>query len=484
MKFLPLLAFCSLLTLATARGQEGEESTPEPAVKPARSAYQSIKLQALPRDENGFLKPEIWDIIEAEAKAVPGSNEARVLGERKLYQDYYKTYADWKAPEPLPVQPGYLRNLAETPKQPRFPVTDPVWPAQPGDASVCLWEDDKLAAMSLGVDDNCATDLPFWKELSRKYGGLNITWNLITDNISGALSKGRSTFAGSWETWQQTVDEGYHVASHSMTHNHAPVPADGWPGPAWEAAESKRLIDTHLKNYRTRVYAYPGSGVHVFGAYGASDEGNPWRNAISKYYVAARGAGGDALNQVNMTDYFNVHATTGSVPELLGSKIPRMAAQNVHNLFNADPANPYHKYYRGWANIFIHFVNGGKNWDTNPGDQAYARLLEFYSQNRDKLWTGFFDDIALYGEERDTATLTTEPATNDRLAFTLVSKMEPTIYDYPLTIKVRLPDAWKQVTARQNDAALPAQVIVHEGSPFVLVKVVPGRGQVTVTAAK
>jgi len=205
------------------------------------SAVARVALESLPRDEKGFLKQEVWDIVKQEAAAKPVSNEASLLKARPQMQAYYATFAQWKAPDPAPVPEGKLRNLADAPTTPRFPLTDKVWPEKAGDASICLWEDDKLAAMSLGVDDNNAGDLPYWKELSKKYGGLNITWNLITFNIDGVVDKGRISAAGTWDMWKEMLNEGYHLASHSMTHNHDPVFADGWPGPDWEAAESQRI---------------------------------------------------------------------------------------------------------------------------------------------------------------------------------------------------------------------------------------------------
>lgn len=483
MKYLPLLLLWPLaMPLVLAQDEESGAGNAKPAVSPGPSNYFTMKVEDLPRDSKGFLTAEVWDVIAEEAKANPNGNEARILKERPVNQAYYATYAGWTPPPPLPVSEGRLRNLSETPTQPRFPVTDKVWPAKPGEASVCLWEDDKLAAMSLGVDDNCASDLPFWKELSKKYGGLNITWNLITCNIDGAVSKGRVVGAGTWAKWQEMVKEGYHLASHSVTHNHAPILSDGWPGPEWEAAESIRQIDSHIPGHRTRIYAYPGSGVRAFSI-PRSLIASAYRPALIKYYIGARGAGRNALNQANMIDYFNINASTGSVPFLLNNDNPKLADQNLNNLFAADPQHPYHKYYRGWANIFIHFINNGQGWDEIPYNKAYAKVLEFYDQNRDKLWTGFFDDIALYGQERDTSSVTTNEATDDKIVFTLTSKMEPTIFDYPLTVKVRLPDQWKDVSAKLKDVELPAEFLMHEGAPYALVKVAPDRGQVTLTRA-
>lgn len=463
-----------VVLLAPVRAQDEPEAEPG---KAKRSAYKSTPLESLPRDQNGWLKPEVWDIVAAEAKANPNSNEARILADRPVAQAYYQKFANWKPPELPPTAPGKLRNLPDKPAEPRFPLTGKVWPSKPGEASVCLWADDKVAAMSLGVDDNNAMDLPYWKELSKKYGGLNITWNLITHNIDGVVSKGRMVGAGTWDAWRQMLSEGFRVASHSVMHNHCPVPSDGWPGPEWEAAFSKYDLEEHLPGTQIRVFAYPGAGVHAFGiGRDPKTKESVWRPYVAKYYAAARGGGGEVINPANLIDYMNIRSSTGSVPEILGSSNPRMASQQLDKLF--DPA-PDNKNYRGWANVFIHFINNGKDFDTNKFTVAYGKVLAYYNDHRADLWTGFFEDVALYGQERDTATLVTDEASDSKITFSLTSKMDPAIFDYPLTVKVRLPDSWKTVTASQNQKAVPAEIIQHEGAGYALVKALPDRGTVT-----
>jgi len=478
MKKIKFYMLLSLLVLSPLLAQEDDSA--ESTGKKPRTGYKAIKAEALPRDENGQLKAEVWDIVKKEAAANPGSNEARVLAKREEFKAFYARYADWKPMEPSPLPPGKLRNLSDTPKEPRFPLTDKVWPARPGEASVCLWEDDKLAAMSLGIDDNNAGDIPYWRELSKKYGGLNVTWNLIVSNIGGVVEKSGVGTAGTWETWQEMLKEGNHISSHSMMHNHDPVPADGWKGPEWETAEAKYLLETHLPGYKARTFVYPGAGVHVFGILGGYYPKSTWRPSIVKYYVAARGGGGNPISPANMIDYFDVYATTGNVKFILDNKDQKYADINLNTLF--DPKTKT-KNYRGWANVFIHFINNGKTFDTNPGTIAYGKVLAFYNEHRAELWTGFFDDVALYGQERDTATLVTNEADNSKIIFTLASKMDPAVFDYPLTVKVRLPDGWKGAAAEQSGSVIPVRVIEKEGAQYALVKAVPEHGRVTITPA-
>jgi hypothetical protein len=217
--------------------------------------------------------------------------------------------------------------------------------------------------------------------------------------------------------------------------------------------------------------------VHALGIYSAPKiPFSTWRPSMVKYYAGARGAGGQPLNQANMIDYFNIHATT-AVTNIFGSNNPRYAEYNLDNLFAADPKSPYHKYYRGWANTFIHFINSGKDFDKN----LYVKVLDFYDLHRAELWTGYFDDVGLYAAERDTATLKTDSSSGSKIEFTLTSQMDPTIFDYPLTVKTRLPDSWKKITAKQGGKSLHAEVLTHDGGNFALVDALPDKGQVTLT---
>jgi len=59
--------------------------------------------------------------------------------------------------------------------------------------------------------------------------------------------------------------------------------------------------------------------------------------------------------------------------------------------------------------------------------------------------------------------------------------MDDKLFDFPLTVKVRLPEAWTAVAAVQGDKPVEAKIVEHEGGKFALVKAVPDRGAVTLT---
>jgi hypothetical protein len=416
---------------------------------------------------------------EIAARAPTNGSDRFALSQRPLWQSYYAGYTGW-SPPPVSVPQDYLRNLSDKPTKPRFVLTGKVWPTQVGEASVCLWEDDKLAAASFSIDDNNAGEIPAWREISQRYGGLKITWNLITANIGGGMYPPHAAVAGNWPQWQGLINEGFRVESHSVSHAGDPVFEDGWPGPEWEAAESIRQIETALPGYKVKLFAPPGSAVAGFNI-------SPnWRARVTPYFSAARGFSSVPINPANQTDYFDIRTTAAPSP-FVGDQPPANATPyilsgQVKNIFDPTPGN---KAYRGWVTFFTHSLGAtGANLEgsTNKETAALATAFTFLNEHREDLWIGFLSDVALYGQERDTAALTTTSVTPTSITFSLTSQMDPARFDYPLTVKVRLPAGWSQIKAVQAGKIIATQVIQHEGAFYGLIKAVPNRGVVTLVS--
>ena len=341
---------------------------------------------------------------------------------------------------PIEAKGDQLLNLDETPKTPRFKVTDKIWPEKAGDASICLWADDKIAPISFTIDDNTSPDVPWWLEMSDKYG-FKATWFIISANV------GNNGWGGTWELWKDVLAKGNDIQSHTHTHL-VKADAPDWPGIEWEYAESKKVLEQNLPGHRVRFLAYSG---------GKNSEKHD-RSIAAKYYAGARGATGTLVSPSQM-DYFNTRAI---VEESFDN--PKAKWADMKRVLD-----PTDSVYRA-SSIYIYHTVKDKNMD--------RPMFKFMADNKDKFWIGLYGDISLYGLERDTATLKVEENTADRIAFSLTDRMADAVFDYPLTVKVRLPDGWNKVTATQNAKAIPADVIEHEGAKYALVKAVPDKGQV------
>jgi hypothetical protein len=104
-------------------------------------------------------------------------------------------------------------------------------------------------------------------------------------------------------------------------------------------------------------------------------------------------------------------------------------------------------------------------------------------QHRSDIWSGLFREVALYGQQRDTAEITSTETNQTEIRFTLTDKMLDAWYDFPLTIKVRGSDAWGRLEARQGERSVPVSQIEHQGSRYALIRAVPDRGRIVLRPA-
>ncbi len=426
-----------------------------------------------------------WTAIEAKAASqppVPDTPEKKYLKMRISAQAYYEQYKGWTAPTPPPLPDGVLRNLSDTPSQARFALAGKNWPQKPGDASVCLWEDDKVAAMSFLLWGGLPPSLAAAEELMQmKYPDAKFSSSLIPGYIEHpSLHPGigvNQEEPGAWVPQRAAFSDGITFLSQSMTWDVDPVYEDGWPGPEWECAESIHLIDTNIPGHHTKVFLPPGAYM------GAFNVGRTWRPVVTQYFCASMGKLGDGINTANQIDYFNIagvdcQSMTRLTVDPTVDKDPHPTGKSFSNVLNSDTANPFYKLYRGWIIPNCHILSA--NISSDPSSILMGKALDFLQRHDRDIWCGTVEDVALYGEERDTAILETNEASDAKITLTLTCKLAPANFDYPLTVKVRLPASWKAITATQNGKPLPTQVGLPEGNAFALVKIVPNQGPATI----
>ena len=342
------------------------------------------------------------------------------------------------------------RNLLEKPLKPRFELRDRDWPANPGEASICLWKDDALAAFTIAIDDNCATNIPWWMEMCPKYG-LRPTWFIVTDGVGGP----RSMNSGTWETWKAVTAAGFDVQSHTV--HHLVTSSSTWKNMEADYAESKEAIEASIPGHKCLTLAYPG---------GKGQEMNDPALA-AKYYIGARGARPFA-NPANQIYYMEVNASSGF--RIDDAEYPTM---NLNIVFDPSPKN---NLWRGWSFGFCHYIN--------PDDKSHAAMEKKFAYIQGKvksndLWPALFREGCQYGQERDTAHLEVKEKGANKIVFSLMDEMDDSLFDFPLTVKVRLDDSWKTVKATQGGKPMECKIVQHEGANFALVQAVPDRGTVS-----
>lgn len=335
---------------------------------------------------------------------------------------------------------------------PRFEIKDRVWPKQLGEADLCLWKNDALAAISITVDDNSGPDHAWWLEMGDTHG-LKITWFIITSLIG-------NSFSGPWENYQKMVARGHDVQSHSLTAMHPDRP--GWKDVESEFADSQKAIEENIPGVRCLTYAYPGGGDERTG----KSKGELTALA-AKYYIGARG--GPGINAANTIHYHRVKSISGKI----NYGDAKHASMDMKHCLEKSGSPKLAALYRGWYVCHFHLL---KTADKDQLPKSFAIVAEKIKAG--ELWMGLFREVCLYAQERDSAQLTVEAVKPDRITFLLKDKVDDARFDYPLTVKIRLDESWKSVKATQADKELATRLVTHEGSLFALVEAVPDRGSV------
>ena len=352
-----------------------------------------------------------------------------------------------------------LKTLPDAPKTGRFKIpADRVLPEKPGEADICLWSGDRFGCCSITIDDNCKPDHDWWLKLTDELG-IKVTWFVITDHC---VYKRNSGFNGTWADWQRLTNAGLsiqsHTTNHKAKHGNNPAPTDEELHSMY--GDSIKAINENITNNFACCIAYPRGESHpeiaaqyaiaCRGVYGVPSAANS-----IKYMCTNKGAGGKG--HVEMIAF----GETQAEPKWI---------RGMKNL------------KRGWNIVLYHLVHAGRDQASREKAAAAVEKEVRYiaSLKDDRLWVARFDDVAKYGQERDSATVTSV-LKGDKIEMNVTDRMDDKLFDYPLTVKVRLPDGWKTAKAMQNGKSVPVNTVSHNGNRFALVEAVPDRGTVVLS---
>ena len=335
-------------------------------------------------------------------------------------------------------------NLKQIPESDRFvrPMNK-VWPNNPGEVNISLWEDDKFAAVSITIDDNIQPDHEWWVEMGDKYDW-KFTWFIIVNRL---LENSNNAFFGSWPEFQVLSDQGHDVQSHTMTHQ---TNDDLRPEQEMivEYRDSLASIQQKIINNNPISFAWPSGKFN--------------RSIASLFATSGRGTTG-APNKPERTDYLNVSSISDLRKDHLDAIL--FGTSGISWMGN-------NRYKRGWLSSHFHLLK----------DRATMQVkLDYLYQQSHDLWVGLYKDIALYGQERDTATIIVETNNPSMLSIDLSDEMDDELFNYPLTLKVKLYSHWNNVDAVQNGKDLDLIILNHGGEKFALIKARPDKGVITVT---
>lgn len=340
--------------------------------------------------------------------------------------------------------------ILESVTEPRFETTEKVWKQTIGNVSACLWNDDKLSAFTITIDDNNEQDIPYWQELQKKYK-LPYTWFVITESEEKYNVK-------NWNLFNELAKQGNSIQGHDNQnwYDHPKENQVNTSVKKYKKQLEKTIskINKHIKNKKCLTYAYPWG------------QGN--KDEAAKCFIASRSAIG-LLNQANNIDFKQVKSVSN--PHIYKNDSTRN--RYILPLIDKTSTLANTNYYRGWGSTHFHDIS------TDEKRKTTDEFLNYLKQKEDKLWIGTFLNIAKYAQEYATHSIEVTENTAENISFLLTDEMQDKTYDFPLTIKIRVPNNWTKITTTQNGKAIGHKTITYNKNNYVLTKAIPDQGEVT-----
>ncbi|WP_309397712.1 hypothetical protein [Cerasicoccus maritimus] len=334
-----------------------------------------------------------------------------------------------------------------------------VWPANHGEGHVCLWKDDKLAALSITIDDNNAPDVPFWESMAAQFGW-KFTWFLIVHDGMWDIYLDQTGYNNGYAgtaigTWKPLYDAGHDIQLHGSCTQMNGLSAQDYLDHCLLGIDH---LEGEIGNYIS-TYAYP------CGDPGTNDE---YKIALSDNLISARGTSGGPT-PIHMADFMETKSM-GAIKTydtvINGTWFNRLE----------DQRNFAYSQYRGWGVLLYHGINGDQQ-DMDDIEAAFQAIKD----NEAKYYVDTYTHVAQYAQERLTSNLVIDSVSASEIRFTLTDEMHDGLFYTPLTVKLRA-DGWTGVSALQNGISVPAQIVTNNGDTYVFVDAVPDNGQVILTA--
>ena len=230
-----------------------------------------------------------------------------------------------------------------------------------------------------------------------------------------------------------------------------------------EEASSKNNIARKIRQkYGVITVAYPNCNV-------------PDETAVLQNYVAGRICNGSWAGMDDMM---------GKDGPDKWSRVPAIMTGSEGSLkttsdFTAKMQAAIQK--NGWVAFMTHGFQGKQNGNANysPTDiNAIDGALRWAQQNDKDIWIAPLGHVAMYIKERNASTFELKGSDTRTRTYSLTHNIADDVspYDYPLSVRISLPEGWSDVEVRQNGAKLERKV---DGG-YVYFDAVPNAGDIVV----
>ena len=248
-----------------------------------------------------------------------------------------------------------------------------------------------------------------------------------------------------WDTYKGYAQNGHEMGSQSDNY--------GSPASSSELSSSKNTIETNIGQPCLTI-AYP-NGIHM-------------GNTVSDYYISGLIYSG--YNQINPSSPSDMTKVDGIMTGSNGLNTQDALTSKCENAKNSN----------GWVVFIIIGFDGIDNGFFSPLNQsAFTGTLNWLDNNKSTYWVGTMRDVAMYIKERDNATFKKTAQDASTITYSLTLELDKTLcnWDYPLSLRVPMPNEWPKVTVSQKGMILDSYI--KDG--MVYFKAIPNGGNIVLS---
>ncbi|MBN2234565.1 MAG: polysaccharide deacetylase family protein [Opitutales bacterium] len=340
---------------------------------------------------------------------------------------------------------------------------------------IAKWPDNRDAAFSFTFDDGYVSHFEQARPVLNDFG-FHGTFYVYPGALSDALpGKWRH---GTWAIFQEMADEGHEIGSHTVTHPRLTTLQMGnaeTPGTLlYELIESKNLIEQRI----------PAAVPCITFAYPYVDRNDTVDEAVSRIYLSARG-GGQGGNDATNPVWMNLTS-----PAIMHDQPRSLLSQDIHELYGQLEMIHQSILKGEWHILMLHEIVpqaeipdaiAQGSWEP-VSTEAFTILCQ-WMETRAKagdIWVDTMGNLTRYVRERNDTRTQVLSANDDTLVFTLNNELDDSVFNYPLTVLVSVPDGWTHASVIQGEHQQNC-VVDTTGGNTIKCRILPDQGIVTVS---
>ncbi len=348
-----------------------------------------------------------------------------------------------------------------------------------GNVSVKKWANNKKSAFSFTFDDSFMSQYTYALPILDKYG-FKATFFVIAGTVTdGAPQNWRY---GYWWQFRDMAAEGHEIGAHTMTHpdlTKLNVGDINTPNTiTYELYHSQQIIEQKIPGYKCISFAYP---------YCANN--STVENVASEFFNSARTCG--SYSEPANIDGLNWYSVQSVSPRF---DLPRNTASDDEDEFDTYTYNVQTQSINtgNWSVFFTHEVvpmseiaAGGDTTMYYPVSTDWLnQLCQWVKEKSDSglVWEATYGNVVRYIKERQSFNYNIVSSTNNQIEISTATGLDTSIYNYPLTVDITVPDSWKEVIVSQGDSS-EEDSCFYNGSDYVVrAHIVPGKDNVVISS--